>query len=122
MVCQTIYVPGVATFCLPHPVSYHLAGRPSPDAHRHAVGRRAGIVKSRCSCFPKTDNNYLQATVVFSATGTTAEPTDIGHAKNEEALAKVSVKSCERAAEEGLDPIPRFIRCLKAYYAVRCVL
>ncbi|SMP68260.1 Multidrug efflux pump subunit AcrB [Neorhodopirellula lusitana] len=59
---------------------------------------RGGIVKT--ILFPKSDNNYLQATVVFP-NGTPSRATDAATRRMEKALAKVSREiAMERAAEE----------------------
>jgi len=93
---KQVYVP-VLHFCLRNPVL------PIAVAVAMLIGTvgmvRGGIVKR--VLFPKTDNNYLQATVVFP-NGTPARATDMATRKMEEALAKVSREiAAERAAEEG---------------------
>ncbi len=93
---ENIYVPTLR-FCLRNPVL------PIAIAIGMLVGTvgmvRGGIVKS--VLFPKTDNNYLQATVVFP-NGTPSSATDRATRRMEEALARVSDQiAAERAAEEG---------------------
>ncbi|MCM2372232.1 efflux RND transporter permease subunit [Aporhodopirellula aestuarii] len=93
---EHIYVPTL-NFCLRNPVL------PIAIAVGMLVGTfgmvRGGIVQS--VLFPKTDNNYLQATVVFP-NGTPAAATDMATRRMETALAKVSRQIAEeRAAEEG---------------------
>lgn len=93
---KNVYVP-VLRFCLRHPVlpiaiaAGMLAG---------TVGMvRGGVVKS--VLFPKTDNNYLQATVVFP-NGTPSSATDRATRRMEEALARVNDQiAADRAAAEG---------------------
>lgn len=59
---------------------------------------RGGIVKT--ILFPKSDNNYLQATVVFP-NGTPSAATDAATRRMEKALAKVSAEiAAERCARE----------------------
>ncbi|TWU20009.1 efflux RND transporter permease subunit [Allorhodopirellula heiligendammensis] len=92
---RNIYVP-ILHFCLRNPVL------PIAVAIGMLVGTmgmvRGGIVKS--VLFPKTDNNYLQATVVFP-NGTPASATDRATRRMEEALARVNNQiAAERAATE----------------------
>lgn len=92
---KTVYVP-VLHFCLRNPVL------PIAVAFAMLFGTfgmvRGGIVKS--ILFPKTDNNYLQATVVFP-NGTPATATDMATRRMEEALARVNDQiAAERAAIE----------------------
>ncbi len=92
---KDIYVP-VLHFCLRNPVL------PIAVAVGMLIGTigmvRGGIVKS--VLFPKTDNNYLQATVVFP-NGTPSSATDKATRRMEEALARVSDQiATARAAEE----------------------
>ncbi|WP_442506200.1 efflux RND transporter permease subunit [Novipirellula sp. SH528] len=58
---------------------------------------RGGIVKS--ILFPKSDNNFLQATVVFPD-GTSASETDRATQAMEEAIRRVSIRVAERRAVE----------------------
>ncbi|WP_372718849.1 efflux RND transporter permease subunit [Novipirellula sp.] len=61
---------------------------------------RGGIVKS--ILFPKSDNNFLQASVVFPD-GTSASETDRATQAMEEAIRRVSIRVAEqRAAETGI--------------------
>ncbi|GAA5505945.1 efflux RND transporter permease subunit [Novipirellula caenicola] len=61
---------------------------------------RGGIVKS--ILFPKSDNNFLQATIVFPD-GTSASETDRATRTMEEAIRRVSIRVAEdRAAETGV--------------------
>ncbi|EMI16743.1 multidrug resistance protein [Rhodopirellula maiorica SM1] len=61
---------------------------------------RGGIVKS--ILFPKSDNNFLQATIVFPD-GTSASETDRATRTMEEAIRRVSVRVAEqRAVESGI--------------------
>ncbi|TWT55876.1 efflux RND transporter permease subunit [Allorhodopirellula solitaria] len=92
---RRVYVPTLH-FCLRNPVL------PIAVAVGMLVGTigmvRGGIVKS--VLFPKTDNNYLQATVVFP-NGTPASATDRATRRMEEALVTVNNQIAnERAAVE----------------------
>lgn len=94
---KRVYVP-VLHFCLRNPVL------PIAIAIAMLVGTfgmvRGGVVKS--VLFPKTDNNYLQATVVFP-NGTPAKATDMATRRMEEALAEVSRDiAMDRAKKEEL--------------------
>ncbi|MBB3204762.1 multidrug efflux pump subunit AcrB [Rhodopirellula rubra] len=96
---KNIYVPTLR-FCLRNPVL------PIAVAIGMLVGTfgmvRGGVVKS--VLFPKTDNNYLQATVVFP-NGTPAGATDMATRRMEVALAKVSRQFAEERAAKERRPI-----------------
>ncbi len=98
---EHVYVPALR-FCLKNPVL------PIAVAVCMLVGTfglvRGGVVKS--VLFPKTDNNYLQATVVFP-NGTPADATDRATRRMEEALAKVSREIAMKRSDDEKKPIEK---------------
>ena len=94
-VCETLYLPSLR-------FSFALSDNPDRGRHRH-VGRhrhgvlRGGIVPS--ILFPKSDNNYLQATIAFPD-GTPAAETDQATRRMEERSASHDQVAKERDDRE----------------------